>query len=95
MIAAANKVCNLYLVRALKGNTLICSLGAGHNCVCVSITRNVHIANFIATLNKVKDKTELYITVTALNCDWLEYAGGNTTYENLIVVPNKKTLFQP
>ena len=51
-IAAANKVCNLYLVCALKGNTLICSLGAGHNSICVSITRNVHIANFIASLNK-------------------------------------------
>ena len=59
---------------------------------CVSITRNVHVANFIATLNKVKDKTGLYIIVTALNCDWLEYAGGNTTYENLFVAPNKKNI---
>ena len=58
-ITAANKVCNLYLVRALKGDTLICSLGAGHTGVHVSITRNVHIANFIATLNKIKDKTGL------------------------------------
>ena len=91
-IAAANKVCNLYLVCALKGDTLICSLGAGHNGVCVSITRNMHIAKFIATLNKIKDKTGLYIIVTALNCDWLEYAGGNTTYEDLIVVPNKKNI---
>ena len=91
-IAAANKVCNLYLVHALKGDTLICSLGAGHNGVCVSITRNVHIANFIATLNNIKDKTGLYIIVTALNCDWLEYAGENTTYEDLIVVLNKKNI---
>ena len=83
-------MCNQYLVHALKGDTLICSLGAGHNCAHVSITRNVHVANFIATLNKAKDKTGLYIMVTALNCDLLEYAGGNTTYENLIVVPNKK-----
>ena len=43
---------------------------------------------FIATLNKIKDKTGLYIIVTALNCDWLEYAGGNTMYEDLIIVPN-------
>ena len=91
-IVATNKMCNLYLAIALKGHTLICSLGAGHNGVRVSITRNVHIANFIATLNKIKDKTGLYIIVTALNCDWLEYAGGNTTYEDLIVVPNKKTI---
>ena len=55
----------------------------------------MHIANFIATLNKIKDKTGLYIIVTALNFDWLEYAGGNTMYEDLIVVPNKKPLFQP
>ena len=48
--AAANKVCNLYLVRALKGDTLLCSLGAGHNCAHVLITRNVHVANFIETL---------------------------------------------
>ena len=70
-IAAANKVCNLYLVCALKGDTLLCSLGAGHNCAHVSITRNVHVANFIETLNKVKDKTGLYIMVLALNCEWL------------------------
>ena len=94
-IAAANKVYNQYLVCAPKGETLIYSLGAGHNCAHVSITRNMHFANFIATLNKVKDKTGLYIIVTALNCDWLEYAGGNTAYENLIVVPKKITLFQP
>ena len=92
MIAAANKVCNQYLVCALKGDTLICSLGAGHNGVCVSITRNIHIANFIATLNKIKDITGLYIIVTALNSNWLEYAGGNTTYENLIIAPNKKSI---
>ena len=94
-IAAANKLCNLYLVCALKSDTLICSLGAGHNGVCVSITRNMHITNFIATLNRIKDKTSLYIIVSVLNCDWLEYAGGNTIYEDLIVVPTKKTLFQP
>ena len=68
-IAAANKVCNLYLVCALKGDTLICSHGAGHNGVRFSITRNVNIANFIATLNKIKAKSGLYIIVTSLNCD--------------------------
>ena len=91
-IVVANKMCNLYLAIATKGDTLICSLGAGHNGVHVSITRNVHIANLIAALNKIKDKTGLYTIVTALNCDWLEYAGGNTTYKNLIIVPNKKTI---
>ena len=94
MIAVANKMCSLYLAIALKSDTLICSLGAGHNGVHVSITRNVHIANLIETLNKIKDKTGLYTIVMALNCDWLEYAGGNTTYKDLVLVPNKKLLFQ-
>ena len=81
MIAIANVMCNLYLAIATKGDTLTCSLGAGHNGVRASITRNVHISNFIATLNKIKVKTSLY--------------GGNTINENLVVAPNKKTLFQP
>ena len=71
-------MCNRYLAIAIKGDTPICSIGAGHNGVRVSITRNVHIANLIATLNKIKEKTGLYTIVTALNCDWLVYAGGNT-----------------
>ena len=58
-IAAANKVCNQYLGCTIKGDTLVCSLGAGYNGVHVSITRNVHISRFIATLNKIKDATGL------------------------------------
>ena len=85
-------MCDLFLGRALKGDTLVCSLGAGHNSVRTSITRNIHTANFISTLNKIKDVTGLYIIVTASNYDWLEYAGSNTTHENLFVVPNKKTI---
>ena len=91
-IAATNKVCNLFLGFALKGDTLVCSLGAGHNSVCTSITRNVHVSNFIKTLNLIKDKTGLYIFITASKYDWLEYAGGNTTYEDLFVTPNKKVI---
>ena len=30
-IAVANVMCNLYLAIATKGDTLTCSLGAGHN----------------------------------------------------------------
>ena len=37
-IAATNKVCNLFLGFALKGDTLVCSLGAGHNSARTSIT---------------------------------------------------------
>ena len=50
------------------GDTLLCSLGAAHNCAHVSITRNVHVANFIDTLNIIKDKIGLYIMVSVLNC---------------------------
>ena len=42
-IAAAIVMCNLYLAIAAKGDTLTCSLGAGHNGVRTSITRNLHI----------------------------------------------------
>ena len=52
-IAAACKVCDLFLGCALKGNTLVCSLGAGHNSACASITRNVYVANFISSLHKI------------------------------------------
>ena len=91
-IAAANKVCDLFLGIALKGDTIVCSLGAGHNSAHISIIRNVHVSNFINTLHRIKDKTGLYIIITASNHDWLEYAGGNTTYEDLFVTPNKKVL---
>ena len=66
------------------------TISAGHNGAHTYITRNVHISNFINTLNKIKDKTGLYIIVQASNYDWLEYAGGNTIYEDLFVMPNKK-----
>ena len=55
----------------------------------------MHISNFINTLNKIKDKTGLYIIVTASNYDWLEYASGNTTYEDLFIMPNKNPLILP
>ena len=37
-IAAANKVCNLFLGFALKGDTIVCSLGAGYNSAHTYIT---------------------------------------------------------
>ena len=91
-ITATNKVCNLFLGFALKGDTIICSLGAGYNSAHISITRNMHISNFINTLHKIKDTTGLYIIITASKYDWLEYAGGNTTYEDLFVTQNKKVI---
>ena len=88
-------MCDLFLGIALKGDTIVCSLGAGHNSAHISITRNVHISNFINTLHRIKDKTGLYIIIIASKYDWLEYAGGNTTYEDLFVTPNKKVINPP
>ena len=41
-ISAANKVCDLYLGRAIKGDTLVCSLGAGHNGVHTSCSLQLY-----------------------------------------------------
>ena len=51
-----------------------------------------YISRFIATLNKIKAATGLYIIMEASNYDWLEYASGNTTYEQLHVIPTKKNI---
>ena len=53
------------------------------------ITRNAHLTNFINTLNQIKDKIGLYIIVTGQKYDWLQYVGGHTTYEELVLAPNK------
>ena len=68
-ITATNKVCNLFLGFALKGDTIICSLEAGYNSACISITRNMHVSNFINTLHKINDTTGLYIIITASKYD--------------------------
>ena len=49
IIVSTCKVCDLFLDHATKGDTLLCSLGAGHNSVCTSIIRNVHVHNLIST----------------------------------------------
>ena len=59
-----------------------------HNSAHISMTRNMHISNLISTLHRIKDKTGLYIIITTSKYDCLEYAGGNTTYEDLFVTPN-------
>ena len=60
--------------------------------VYVLITRNAHLANFIDTLNKIKVKTGLYTIVSGQKYDWLQYAGGHTTYQELVIAPNKSTI---
>ena len=85
-------MCNLYLATATKGDTLTCSLGAGHNGVQISITRNLYISKFIITLNKIKVKTDLYTTVVATKCYWSEFYGGNIIIEDLVVKPAKMVI---
>ena len=91
-IASADQVCNHYLVHAVKGDTFLCSLGDSHNGVCNYIIRNAHLANFIQTLNSIKAKIGLYTIVSGHKSDWLQYASHNTTYQELLLAPDKKTI---
>ena len=92
IIVSTRKVCALFLDHATKGDTLLCSLGAGHNSVRTSIIRNVHVHNLVSTLNCIKDKTGLYIIMEGSKYDWLEYANGDTIHEDLFVSPNKSAI---
>ena len=92
IIVSTCKVCALFSDHATKGDTLLCSLGAGHTSVCTSIIRNVHVHNLISTLNCIKDKTGLYILMEGSKYDWLEYANGDTINEDLFVTPNKTVI---
>ena len=94
IIVSTCKVCALFSDHATKGDTLLCSLGAGHTSVRTSIIRNVHVHNLISTLNCIKDKTGLYILMEGSKYDWLEYANGDTINEDLFVTP-KKTVIIP
>ena len=60
--------------------------------VLISLETCIYILNLISTLHRVKDKTGLYIIIEGSKYDWLEYAGGNTTYKDLFVTPNKKVI---
>ena len=91
-IASADQVCNQYLVHADKGDYFICALGDSHHGVRNSIIRNEHLANFIITLNAIKVKIGLYTIVTGLKSDWLQYASHNTTYQELSLAPDKKSI---
>ena len=91
-IASADQVCNQYLVHADKGDSFICALGDGHHGVRNYIIRNEHLANFIITLNAIKVKIGLYTIVAGLKSDWLQYASHNTTYQELSLAPDKKSI---
>ena len=91
-IASADQVCNHYLVHADKGDTFICSLGDGHNGVRNSIIINEHLVNVIITLNAIKAKIGLYTIVSGLKSDWLQYASHNTSYQELSLAPDKKSI---
>ena len=54
ILASTYKVCTIFLDHAVRGDTLLCSLGAGHTCVQNSIIRNIHVYNPVSTLNQIK-----------------------------------------
>ena len=91
-IASADQLCNHYLEHAVKGDSFLCSLGDSHNGVRNSIIRNEHLANFIQTLNAIKGKIGLYTIVSGHKFDWLQYASHNTTYQELLLASDKKTI---
>ena len=91
----ADRVCNLYLLHALKNDTFLCSLGDGHDGVCVLITRNAHLANFIGTLNKIKAKTGLYTIVPLFlvrNMTGYNMLADTPHLQELVIAPNKSTI---
>ena len=69
ILASTYKVCTIFLDHATRGDTLLCSLGAGHICVRNSIIRNIHIYNLVSTLNQIKNKTGLYILMEGSKYD--------------------------
>ena len=75
--------------------SVACSLGDGHDGVHILITQNVHLANFIGTLNKIKAITGLYTIVSGKKYDWLQYDGGHTILQELVIAPNKTTITLP
>ena len=89
IIASTCRVCTIFLDHTIRGDTLLCSLGAGHTCVRTSIIRNVHVHNLVSTLNRIKDKTGLYIILEGSKYDWLEYASNDTISVDLFVTPKK------
>ena len=60
ILASTYKVCTIFLDHTVRGDTLLCSLGAGHTCVRNSIIRNTHVYNLVSILNQIKNKTALY-----------------------------------
>ena len=92
IIASTCRVCTIFLDHATRGDTLLCSLVAGHTCVCTSIIRNVHVHNLVSILNRIKDITGLYILMEGSKYDWLEYASNDTINVDLFVTPKKTVI---
>ena len=91
-IVSADIACKIYLLNAQRGDTFLCTLGEGHNSIRVPITRNAHLANFFKALNKIKAKLGLYTIVSSHKYDWLQYAGFNTTNQELFIAPDKSAI---
>ena len=46
----------------------------------------------VSILNKIKNKTGLYILMEGSKYDWLEYASNDTIYVGLFVTPKKDVI---
>ena len=92
ILASTYKVCTIFLDHTTRGDTLLCSLGAGHTCVQNYIIRNIHVYNLVSTLNQIKNKTGLYILMEGSKYDWLEYASNDTIFVDLFVTPKKTVI---
>ena len=92
ILASTHQVCTILLEHATRGDTLLCSLGAGHTSVQNSIIRNIHVYNLVSTLNQIKNITGLYILMEGSKYDWLEYASNDTIYVDLFVTPKKDVI---
>ena len=69
-IAVTTVLCNWYINHAALGDTLDCFLGAGHICVFINRTRNIHISSFISILNKIKTKIGFYPIISLTSKNW-------------------------
>ena len=68
--------------------TLDCFLGAGHKCVFINKTRNIHISSFISILNKIKTKIGFYPIISYTKSNWSTFKAGHLSFDATGVTPS-------
>ena len=91
-IAVTTVLCSWYFNHAAMGDTLDCFLGAGHKCVFINKTRNIHISSFISILNKIKSKIGIYPIISPTKSNWSAFLAGNLSHDVLEIIPAKKVI---